>query len=137
VYVYAHTKEGLKIEMMRTNPMVCFEVDVMESMSNWRSVIAWGKFEEIKKPEERKAGMQKLIDRIMPLMTSETTPHHAMVEAHAKDVGNMPAKKSEAEDAAKNVAGIKAVVEKIEVKFGTTYGKKNDNEIADEIVQWV
>ncbi len=23
-------------------------------------------------------------------MTSETTPHHAMVEAHSKDVGNMP-----------------------------------------------
>ncbi len=64
VYAYAHTKEGLKIEMMRTNPMVCFEVDVIENMSNWRSVIAWGKFEEIKKPEERKAGMQKLIDRL-------------------------------------------------------------------------
>jgi osmotically-inducible protein OsmY len=43
-------------------------------------------------------------------------------------------KKSEAEDAAKNVAGVKAVVEKIVVKFGSTYGKKNDNEIADEIV---
>ena len=90
VYVYAHTQEGLKIEMMRTNPMVCFEVDVMENMSNWRSVIAWGKFEEIKNLEERKAGMQKLIDRILPLMKSETTPHHAMVEAHAKGVGNMP-----------------------------------------------
>ena len=89
VYVYAHTKEGLKIEIMRANPMVCFEVDVIENMSNWRSVIAWGKFEEIEKPEERKAGMQKLIDRIMPLMTSETTPHHAAVEADAKDVGNM------------------------------------------------
>lgn len=43
-------------------------------------------------------------------------------------------KKTEAEDAAKNVAGVKAVVEKIEVKFGSTHGKKNDNEIADEIV---
>ena len=43
-------------------------------------------------------------------------------------------KKTEAEDAAKNVAGVKAVVEKIEVKFSSTYGKKNDNEIADEIV---
>ena len=43
-------------------------------------------------------------------------------------------KKTEAEDAAKNVAGVKAVVEKIEVKFSSIYGKKNDNEIADEIV---
>ena len=44
-------------------------------------------------------------------------------------------KKTEAEDAAKNVAGVKAVVEKIEVKFCSTYGKGNDNEIADEIVR--
>ena len=42
-------------------------------------------------------------------------------------------KKSEAEDAAKNVAGVKAVVEKIEVQFGSA-GKKADNEIANEIV---
>ncbi|MEO8772268.1 MAG: BON domain-containing protein [Ferruginibacter sp.] len=43
-------------------------------------------------------------------------------------------KKSEAEDAAKNVAGVKAVVEKIEVKFSSAYGKKDDNEIADEVL---
>ena len=44
-------------------------------------------------------------------------------------------KKSEAEDAAKNVAGVKAVVEKIEVNFSSTYGKENDNEIAGEIIR--
>jgi osmotically-inducible protein OsmY len=43
-------------------------------------------------------------------------------------------KKSEAENAAKNVAGVKAVVEKIEVKFTSTYGKKDDNEIAAEVL---
>ncbi len=43
-------------------------------------------------------------------------------------------KKSEAEDAAKNVAGVKAVVEKLEVKFSSTYGKKDDNEIANEVL---
>jgi osmotically-inducible protein OsmY len=42
-------------------------------------------------------------------------------------------KKYHAENAAKNVAGVKAVVEKIEVKFGT-WGIKDDNEIAKEIV---
>jgi len=42
-------------------------------------------------------------------------------------------KKSEAEDAAKNVAGVKAVVEKIEVQLGSA-GIKADNEIADEVV---
>jgi osmotically-inducible protein OsmY len=42
-------------------------------------------------------------------------------------------KKSEAEDAAKNVTGVKAVVEKIEVKFGS-WGVKEDGEIAIEIL---
>lgn len=48
------------------------------------------------------------------------------------------AKKLEAEDAAKNVAGVKAVVEKINIHFGST-DKKDDNDIANEIIkalQW-
>jgi len=43
-------------------------------------------------------------------------------------------KKTEAEDAAKNVAGVKAVVEKIEIKFTGHWAKKDDNEIANEVV---
>ena len=88
-YIYGHTKEGMKIDMMRKNPTVCFEVDVMENMSNWRSVIAWGKFEELKTPEQRKMGMQKLIDRVMPLLTGETTVHHAMTDSHGKYIEAM------------------------------------------------
>jgi len=45
-------------------------------------------------------------------------------------------KKMEAEDAAKNVAGVKAVVEKIEVKFNGR-GNKNDNEIAIEVLNFL
>jgi nitroimidazol reductase NimA-like FMN-containing flavoprotein (pyridoxamine 5'-phosphate oxidase superfamily) len=88
-YVYGHTKEGMKIDMMRKNPNVCFEIDVMENMSNWRSVIAWGKFKELKTPEEREMGMQKLIDRIMPIMTGETTVHHAMTDSGGKYIESM------------------------------------------------
>ncbi|MEI7728751.1 MAG: BON domain-containing protein [Verrucomicrobiota bacterium] len=42
-------------------------------------------------------------------------------------------KKSEAEDAAKNVAGVTAVVEKIEVRFPNTWSKTN-TEIATEVL---
>ena len=42
-------------------------------------------------------------------------------------------KKSEAEDAAKNVAGVKAVVENIQIKFNHT-SKIDDNEIATEVL---
>lgn len=43
-------------------------------------------------------------------------------------------KKLEAENATKNVAGVKAVVEKIEVHHHESWSKKNDNDIADEIL---
>ena len=47
---------------------------------------------------------------------------------------NSYAKKSEAEMATKSVAGVKAVVEKIELKFGNDWTKKDDNEIATEVL---
>ncbi|MCO5948626.1 BON domain-containing protein [Mucilaginibacter flavidus] len=43
-------------------------------------------------------------------------------------------KKLEAEGAAKNVAGVKAVAEEIVIKYGD-YGKKNDTEIASEVLK--
>src|SRR5476651_2664138 len=58
-YVYAHTQEGLKMEIMRQNPQVCFEVELLENMANWKTVIAWGEFEEIKEEAERRKGFKK------------------------------------------------------------------------------
>ncbi len=43
------------------------------------------------------------------------------------------AKNMEAEDAAKSVSGVKAVVEKIKIEFGST-GKTSDGELAREIL---
>lgn len=43
-------------------------------------------------------------------------------------------KKTEAENAAKNVSEVKVVVENIEVKFPSTWAKKDDNDIANEII---
>ncbi|MBX9781712.1 MAG: pyridoxamine 5'-phosphate oxidase family protein [Chitinophagaceae bacterium] len=86
-YLYGHTTEGMKITMMRNNPEVCFEVDEMQNMSNWQSVIAWGNFEEVTDAEAKHKAMQKLIERVMPLMTSETAqPTHGLT-MHAKDTG--------------------------------------------------
>lgn len=71
--VYAHAFGGMKIEIMRKNPHVCFQVDVMKHMSDWQSVIAWGEFEEINKPTERNKALQILIDRDLPILSSSTT----------------------------------------------------------------
>jgi osmotically-inducible protein OsmY len=45
------------------------------------------------------------------------------------------AKKTEAENAAKGVIGVKAVVEEIKVKFSDYFDKITDNEIAAEIIK--
>lgn len=75
-YIYAHSKEGRKIHMMRANDQVCFEVEAMENLANWRSVIIWGTYEELKDQDSQKKGLQILNDRLMPLMTSETAHAH-------------------------------------------------------------
>lgn len=71
--VYCHTREGMKVDMMRKNPEVCFEVDELTSMANWRSVIAWGKFEELDEEKSRNEGLQYLLQRVLPVVSSETT----------------------------------------------------------------
>jgi hypothetical protein len=45
--VYAHASEGAKIRAMRANPRVCFEVEQIQDMANWRTVIAFGEYEEL------------------------------------------------------------------------------------------
>ena len=45
--VYCHSAEGQKVRMMRKNPDVCFEVDRVEDVGNWKSVVANGRFQEL------------------------------------------------------------------------------------------
>ncbi|MEO5991378.1 MAG: BON domain-containing protein [Ferruginibacter sp.] len=66
--------------------------------------------------------------------------HAAEIGVTAKDgiitltgVVDSYAKKLEAETAAKNVVGVKAVVEAIEIKFDGI-GEKTDNEVADDVL---
>jgi nitroimidazol reductase NimA-like FMN-containing flavoprotein (pyridoxamine 5'-phosphate oxidase superfamily) len=72
-YIYCHTREGMKIDIMRKNPCVCFEVDHLTDMANWESVIARGDFEELKDPALRSMDLDKLYHRVLPLVSSETT----------------------------------------------------------------
>jgi nitroimidazol reductase NimA-like FMN-containing flavoprotein (pyridoxamine 5'-phosphate oxidase superfamily) len=45
--VVAHSADGLKVRTMRANPAICFEVDDIRGIDDWRSVIAWGTYEEL------------------------------------------------------------------------------------------
>jgi nitroimidazol reductase NimA-like FMN-containing flavoprotein (pyridoxamine 5'-phosphate oxidase superfamily) len=78
-YIISHSAVGKKIEMMRKNPDVCFEVEEIQSIFRWQTVIAWGKYEEITEPVERGRAMQGLIHKIMPLVTEpDGHPFHAI-----------------------------------------------------------
>lgn len=84
-YLYAHSKEGMKVKMMRKNSSVCFQVDVMENMTNWRSVILWGQFEELKSDKAQQAGMKIMMDRLAPFVISETVRSFQSF-SHAPDI---------------------------------------------------
>ena len=71
-YIYVHSKEGKKVKLMRKNPKVCFEVDIIENMTNWRSVIVWGTYEELKREQDQQGGMKIMKDRLAPLLISAT-----------------------------------------------------------------
>lgn len=70
--IYARGFEGMKLDIMRKNPEVCFEADDITDMANWQSVIAWGEYEELKN-EERENALRILLHRHLPLSSSITT----------------------------------------------------------------
>ena len=69
--VICHSGQGMKIKMMHSNPEVCFEVELVNNLANWRSVIAWGTYEELHGEAAKKA-MSLLVERVMPLIASAT-----------------------------------------------------------------
>jgi nitroimidazol reductase NimA-like FMN-containing flavoprotein (pyridoxamine 5'-phosphate oxidase superfamily) len=75
-YIYGQTNEGKKLRILRKNPKVCFEVDLMLDMRNWQSVLVFGKFEEFKTEQAKEKSRDILFNRIFALMTSSTVHSH-------------------------------------------------------------
>ena len=71
-YIYGHTFEGMKVDMMRKNPKACFQVDDTTDLANWQSAVLWGEFEELAEGPERILALHKLTERRLPLISSET-----------------------------------------------------------------
>jgi nitroimidazol reductase NimA-like FMN-containing flavoprotein (pyridoxamine 5'-phosphate oxidase superfamily) len=85
--IISHSSPGKKIEMMRKNPRVCFQVDEINSIFNWQSVVAWGRFEELTDIAEKECAMMALTHRIMPF--AEKPSHHSShgLTEHERDIG--------------------------------------------------
>jgi nitroimidazol reductase NimA-like FMN-containing flavoprotein (pyridoxamine 5'-phosphate oxidase superfamily) len=61
--LYVYTTEGKKVEMMRKNARVCFEVDEYLVTGGWRSVIVQGTYEELHDADARRA-LEIISDRV-------------------------------------------------------------------------
>jgi uncharacterized protein len=66
--IYIHTLPGKKIDALRATPRACLQVDEIEDSYNWRSVIAYGTFEEVSNKEMLEDILTKLYSRL-PHMT--------------------------------------------------------------------
>lgn len=87
-YLYANSAKGMKIDIMRKNPQVCFEIDKIENFFNWQSVICWGTFEEITEVYEMEQALQKIVNRIEPYLqkAEDAHPAHGIADS-AYDIG--------------------------------------------------
>jgi len=88
-YIIGHSVVGMKIEMMRKNPHVCFEVDEMKNFTNWKSVIAWGQYEELEDEKEKYEAMKLFVDKMMHMKISETAiaPETTEKRVHPRSPG--------------------------------------------------
>jgi uncharacterized protein len=65
-YIYAHAREGQNLHILRTSPSICFEVDQVDSEDSWKSVLLWGKYEELRYPVRGAEGLKRLEERLHP-----------------------------------------------------------------------
>lgn len=69
--ILGHTGEGLKVQMMRENPKVCFEVEDLRHLPSWASVIAFGTYQELH-GADAEAALDQLVARLGASPPAET-----------------------------------------------------------------
>ena len=73
--IYGQSFEGKKIELMRDNPNVCFQVDITNNTSTWQSVLIFGQFEEQIGASEKRV-REMMTNKILPFMTNSAIHQH-------------------------------------------------------------
>ncbi len=66
--IFIHSSPGRKVDALRANPRVCLQVDEIKDAYHWRSVIAYGTYEEVSDEKIREEILVKLFKRL-PHMT--------------------------------------------------------------------
>lgn len=66
--IFVHSLPGRKIDALRANPRACLQVDEIQDSFHWRSVLAYGTYEEITDERLREQAIVELFKRV-PQMT--------------------------------------------------------------------
>jgi nitroimidazol reductase NimA-like FMN-containing flavoprotein (pyridoxamine 5'-phosphate oxidase superfamily) len=59
--VYGHSRFGRKIQYMRGNPEVCFEVEEIVDPMSWKVVVLHGRYEELSDAADRDRAMRFIL----------------------------------------------------------------------------
>ena len=70
--VYVHSLPGRKLHALRANPHACLQVDEIENAYAWRSVQAFGLYEEVTDAAERERILAELFKRLPHLSPVES-----------------------------------------------------------------
>ena len=105
--IFFHTGlEGRKLEIIKKNPRVCFEVDeqlevvineqACLSTAYYRSVIAWGAARLLEETDEKMKALEQLVKKYAGDKKCEPVPEHALaiLNVCAIDVDRMTAKEN-------------------------------------------
>jgi nitroimidazol reductase NimA-like FMN-containing flavoprotein (pyridoxamine 5'-phosphate oxidase superfamily) len=88
-YLYGFTTLGQKVEWMRSNPLVCVEVDEVQNFEEWTSIVIFGTYEELPElpvtPEfdqERRREHEPSQAMVRPNSVSSAAGQQARLHAH-------------------------------------------------------
>ena len=70
--IYSHSLPGRKISALRANARACLQVNHIQDDFHWRSVIAFGAFEEVTSEGERRSVLRELLERFPKLTPVES-----------------------------------------------------------------
>ena len=101
--LYGQTTVGKKIEIVRKNPLVCFQTEAVDG-PYWQSVMCWGNFEELDF-EQLKTKNSMYVARILTERLGAVQASHGITIEHTGSNGIRPA----------NTFGRESVLFRIEV----------------------
>jgi uncharacterized protein len=66
-HIICHSQPGSKVEVMRRNKRICFQVDTVKDFTHWKSVMVLGEYQELQDTRERYHAMKAFLDNMLHL----------------------------------------------------------------------